>query len=334
MLFVDGQSSYDGLNFKVYKPKDLFARITINVTNEDGKPVEGLSAFLRYDDDFAYIHQHIYVGPRRHPYTGSDGRFDIDDIWPTKRPVRIYVSPRQDFGVTYVTRNAQTEPFIIEPKQSYHFDIVLPYVRQMTTQVLDPQGKPLEGISISVLDENGAAFFPLLPGQSAFAGKLTNSEGLVDISGMAPGENILIALRRLDPTQPDPKKPLASACIPATAPYDMEKPTLQVTFDERPIHIEGSSDSAEQVEHGRICVLVTGQPGERNMPFLQTKFDDNGKFELRGVPEGRIRLMCRYYIVESGRKVVEEIITTEPGNKYIIKFSEEGIEVVSQVPNP
>jgi len=330
-IIIDGESEYGSLNFKVYKPGDFYARITINVSDEDGKPVEGLGGYLQCDDNF--IHQHLYAVPRKRQYTSSDGRFDADDIWPTKRPVRIYLGPRQDFGVTYATRNAQTEAFVIEPKQSYHFDIIVPYVRQMKTQVLDPQGKPLEGISVLALDENGAPFFPLPQGRSAFTGKFTNSNGLVDISGMAPGENIVIALRRLDPTQPDWKKPLASACIPATAPYDMEKPTLAVTFDERPICIEGSSESDLQIEKGGIRVMVAGQHGELGMPFMWTRFDNTGGFKLEGVPAGHIRLLCTYIDSEKGRITVEESMHTKPGNIYTVKFTEHNIQLLAQQPN-
>lgn len=328
-IIVDGQSDYNGLDFRVYKPKDLHARITVNVTDENGDPIEGLSAGLQHDDDFS-MHQHIYALPRKQQFTGPDGRFDATDIWPTKRPVRIYVSPREDFGSTYATRRAQTEPFVIEPKQRYNFHIVLPFVRRMKVQVLDVQSRPLPGISVCALDESGCPFFPP---QSGFEGQLTKSDGLVEISGMEPNEHVIIALRRLDPREPDWRKPLSSACAHLTAPPDFDIPTHQIIFDERPISIQGSTDSAAQIESGTIRLMVAGQPGELSMPFLSTKFDAAGKFALNGVPPGRVHLACIYTTAWNDSRTVEQTMTTEPGSAYTVKITEHAMDIVDQSPH-
>ncbi|MFZ2146075.1 MAG: hypothetical protein WAV28_02550 [Sedimentisphaerales bacterium] len=327
-IVVDGQSEYSGLNFKVYKPKDLYARITIKVKDEDGHPIEGASALLQYAGEGLWgMHQHVYATPRKRQFSGPDG-FDNTSIWPSVRPVKLSVGPRGP-DCPYPIRSVFTEPFIIQPKQHYHFDIVLPYKRKMAVKVVDSDHKPLEGVSVSVLDENALPVFPLRardPAEILF----TDSGGLADVSGMFPGENIIIALKRLDSTQPDPEKPLAFACVPATAPLGKNKPIVQVVFDERPILIEGSLGFDSEIEWALVYVMVTGEPGDTSsMMVLRTKVDENGKFLFRGVPAGKIRIA---YSARIGQNNIrnEGTITTEPGNRYTVEFTEQGLQLIEQ----
>jgi len=332
-IVVDGQSEYSGLNFKVYKPKDLYARITIDVKDEDGHPIEGASASLDYAGDGGWsMHQHVYATPRKRQFSGPDGKFHAANIWPSTRPVKLSVGPR-DSNCPYPIRSVFTEPFIIQPKQRYHFDIVLPYKREMTVKVVDSDYKPLESVSVSVLDKNALPVFPLRardPAEILF----TDSDGLADVSGMFPGENIIIALKRLDSQQPDPIKPLAFACIPTTAPLDRNKPIVEVIFDDRPIIVQGSLAFDSKVDSAWIFVRVTGEPGDTSsMMVLRTKVDEDGKFLLQGVPAGKIRICYSCRIGRDSRRD-EGTITTEPGNSYTVKFTEQGLQLIDKKTNP
>ncbi|MBW8040841.1 MAG: outer membrane lipoprotein carrier protein LolA [Planctomycetes bacterium] len=323
-IVVDGQSEYSGLNFKVYKPKDLYARITVDVTDEDGHPIEGASGHLQYAETWD-MHQHVDAIPRKRQFSGPDGKFDNANIWPSIRPVKLSVGP-SDSNCPYPIRSVFTEPFIIQPKQCYHFDIVLPYKREMTVKVVDSDYKPLEGVSVSILDQHAAPFFPLLGRDSEML--FTDSDGLVDVSGMFPGEDIIIALKRLDSQQPYPRKPLAFACVPATAPLNREKHIVEVIFDDRPIIVQGSLALDYMVDSALVFVRVTGEPGDKSsMMVLRTKVDENGKFILQGVPAGKIRICCSYRIGQNSRRD-EGTITTEPGNSYTVKFNEQGLQLI------
>ena len=329
-IVVDGQSKYSGLNFKVYKPKDLYARITVDVTDEDGHPIEGASGHLQYAETWD-MHQHVDAIPRKRQFSGPDGKFDAANIWPSIRLVKLSVGPRGP-DCPYPIRSVFTEPFIIQPKQRYHFDIVLPYKREMTVKVVDSDYTPLEGVSVSILDQHAAPFFPL-PGRDSEM-LFTNSDGLVDVSGMFPGEDIIIALKRLDSQQPEPRKPLAFACVPSTAPLDREKPIVEVIFDDRPIIVQGSLALDSMVDSAWVFIRVTGEPGdESSMMVLRTKVDENGKFILQGVPAGKIRICCSYHIGQDSRRD-EGTIKTEPGNSYTVEFTEQGLQLIEQKANP
>ena len=324
-IVVDGQSEYSGLNFKVYKPKDLYARITINVKDEDGQPIEGASALLQYaGEGLGGMHQHVYATPRKRQFSGPDG-FDNTSIWPSVRPVKLSVGPRGP-DCPYPIRSVFTEPFIIQPKQHYHFDIVLPYKRNLAVKVVDSNHKPLEGVSVSVLSQKAIPIYPL-PGRSSEI-LFTDSDGMADVSEMFPGEDIIIALKRLDSTQPDPEKPLAFACVPATAPLEKNKPIVQVVFDERPILIEGSLVFDSQIEWALVYVMVTGESGDTSsMMVLRTKVDENDKFLLRGVPAGKIRIAYSARIGQNNLRN-EGSITTEPGNRYTVEFTKQGLQLI------
>lgn len=324
-VVVDGQSEYAGLNFKVYKPKDLYARITIDVKDEDGHPVEGASALLHYADESWDMHQHVYATPQKSQFSRADGKFDNSDIWPSVRQVKLSVGSR-NADCPYAIRSTYTEPFIIESKEHYHFDIVLPYKREMTIKVVDPDHKSVEGVSVSVLDENACPFFPLERYHTEMV--YTNSDGLADVSGMFPGENVIIALKRLDTREPDPWKPLAFACVPATAPQSRDKPIVEVVFDERQIVVRGSLVLDSKPDSALIYFMVTGERGNSSsMMVLHTKVDENGKFLLQGVPAGEVRIAYSARFGKQNRRD-EGIIATEPGNNYTVEFTEQGLQII------
>ena len=333
VIMVDGQSEYENLDFEVYKPKDFFAQITINVTDENDAPIEGVSGYLVYDDNNEK-HGDIYANPKGKQFTGKDGRFDADNIWPTNKAVKLFLGPYWEFCATYATtRYAQMEGFVIEPKGEYHFAITLPFVRQVLVQVVDTDGKLVEGVSVSAINREGVPIFPF-EWSSDFSevltdsGVFTDSDGTAEISGLAPGEEFLISVQRLDTVNPDRKKPVTSAIFDAIAPVDLDKPLKQVVFDERPICIEGYFETEDNIDEGRVILMVTGEPGQSTIPYLTGKLDDNGKFELKGVPAGHVRLLVRYRNTENESTSVEGTIDTLPGNRYLLKATEDQIEVI------
>ncbi len=336
-IVVDGNSEYKGLDFKVYKPEDLFANITISVKDEDGKPVEGASGHLEYCDGSG-MGQHIYAETeiKRRQSTESDGIFDAGDIWPTQKPVTISIGTQGEHRAVYATGGSltlsQTEPFIIEPKASYHFDVILYFVRKMKVQVVNTKSEPLEGVCVSVQDRKGG--FPIFPLPWLEEKVFTDSEGIVEVGRMAPSEDVVIVLKRLEGDPNNPDKHIAACCVEAKGPQDRDEyVTLKCVFDEKPIYIKGSIDSALQKDKRRIDIMVSGEAGELTIPFMIAASDESGDFVFSGVPEGKIRVVCTY-ITGRERKIIERAIITEAGCTYTLKITDKGIEVINQEPNP
>jgi hypothetical protein len=225
-----------------------------------------------------------------------------------------------------------SEPFIIESAQKYHLDIVLPHEREMMVQVLDVQGRPLEGICVSLLDgEWGGAFSP--PSYQLGDQVFSDSDGLVHGSGLLPGESVLIALKRLDPNAPDLWNPQVANLIPATAPTDRSVPLVQATFDDRPIAVEGKVDPGFPIDRARVAAYVTGQPGDlRHMPFARVDTDGDGRFTLRGVPAGKIRLLYSATGPDGTSRRGEGALVVESGYCYRVEFANEDLQVLSRHP--
>jgi outer membrane lipoprotein-sorting protein len=324
-ITVDGQSDYGGLDFKVYKPEDLYSRITVRVTDEDGNPVEGARGSIGYDDpNGGHMHQHLYARPHQQ-HTGPGGTFDARDIWPSTRPVRVSAGA----GSRYVRRGVQTDPFVIKAKESYHFDFVLQRAVQMKIQVVDPQNKPLEGVVVKALDTQW--WFVHVDGPERFL--FTDSNGLVEVDGMDPAEDVIIAVRRMEPKVERPRKTFASLFVPAVAPSGRDKPTRRIVFDERPISIEGTYDKTFAGQKHTVYVMPAGLPRYRGTPFafLMARVDDAGRFLLQGVPAGDILLVCKDWA--SDRTVAEQTIRTEPGKTYTVKVSSRGLELIGHKPS-
>jgi outer membrane lipoprotein-sorting protein len=325
-IVVDGKGEYRNLDFKVYKAEELFARITIDVQDEDGKPIEGVSAYLQYCDRNEE-HQSIYASSiKRTQFTDSNGCFDSADIWPTERPVQIFIVTKNRFGSVYAARRPLTKPFVIEPKGDYHFDIVLPFVREMKVQVVDTNKRQLKGVCVSVIDKNGELIYPLpWLNKNVF----TDSQGLADVNGMSPEEEVLIALKRLHADSNDSRNFTASTIIKAKAPLGRdEKPILRCVFDERPVCVRGSIDY-DKTKNGVIYVMVAGQPGQWTLPFMWKRLEGASDFELQAVPADEIRLLYSYVTGDTNKRIEKKMIT-EPGCTYTVKISDRGIEIVNQ----
>ncbi|MEN6334429.1 MAG: hypothetical protein ABFE01_09225, partial [Phycisphaerales bacterium] len=326
-IVVDGHGEYTGLDFKVYKPDEHYARITVNVANEEGQPVRGAFAYLQ-DAETGDVHQHVHATLRGHQTSGRDGRFEDRKIRPATFPVRLNVGPG-DPNSPYVLRGADSEPFMIESRKSYHFDMVLPYKRRMTVRVVDPNGLPLEGVSVSVLEGRHASpVFPPFP-QAA----TSDADGRAEVSGMRPGENVLIAMRRLDPSQPDLWNPLVCSLVPATAPWDRGNPLVPVTFDDRPVAIEGRVPLDSGVEGDCVFAYATGpRGGLQDMPVARTRIDKEGGFLLRGAPAGTIRLMYSVTGPDGASRRDDAMMVVEPGHHYRVELTEQGLRILSREP--
>ena len=150
-----------------------------------------------------------------------------------------------------------------------------------------------------------------------------------------PGEDVLIALKRLDPNQPDQWNPLITSVSPAAAPSDRSKPLGQVVFAQRSTVIEGRLRLDSTVQTGIVMVCVTGQPGNlQHMPLLRVRVDSEGAFVLCGVPTGTIRLLCSASGPDRSSRREEGVMTVEAGNRYRVEFTEGGLRLLGHEPMP
>ncbi len=335
-ILVDGQSKYARLDFEVFKPDDFYARLTANITNEDGEPVRDVSACLEYADSDEK-HQSVYATKYRHQFTRRDGKLNDFEIWPTYRPVRLHIGPKDPNG-PYPLQGMSSEPFIIEPQQSYHLDMVLSYQRAMVVQVVDVEGDPLEGVSVSVRD--GEQGFPIFPASIRREGLvLTDADGFAEVSGMLPGEDVFLVAQRWDANESvgpaGTQCPLISMVGSAKAPSDRDKPLVEVAFDERPIVVEGQLDIDVTGGMAWVYVGLPQEPGrEPRVALFRIRTDDQGGFVLRGVPAGTVRIGYGALWPDGRRADGHGIIVVEPGNRYRIGFAEQGLQLFSRQPMP
>ena len=124
-----------------------------------------------------------------------------------------------------------------------------------------------------------------------------------------------------------PRKPLASAFIHSVAPLELDKPVVEVTFNNNPINIQGSLSLGSIVDSGIVYIMITGEPGENSMMVLRAPIDEDHRFYIKGVPAGRIRLAYSARI-DHNNKRNEGWITTEPGNTYSVAFTENGLQLI------
>ncbi len=326
-VIVDGQSDYTDLNFKVHKPGEFFARITINTVDEDGNPVEGASAHLWGDHGATSV----YANTARHQqYTGPDGKVDATDVWPTEKPVRLALGHRSHYRIYAGWAANVPEPFVVERGNHYHFDIVLPKARTMKLQVVGLNGRPLQGVCVAVWANRGKSrIFP--------QGELvvTDHEGQATVTGLAPEKEVILALMRLSEgakSHYDTK--LASALVRLTLPRDRERVLRQVTFDDRPIRIEGTIASAPAHEKFGLVCATPERLGEMNYVW-RTSAAETGDFVLQGVPAGELSLDYRYANKVDGRwhsqwRGCKGVLQTEPGYIYTVKFVEDRLVAVGK----
>lgn len=329
-VHVDGRSEYGGLDFKVFKPGEHLARITMNVTDEKGKPVRDVRAGL-YGRGWDY-QQHIYAA-RGQQFTNERGTFQAADIWPTDEPVRVSLGCK-DYPGPYAAWAALSEPFVVKPKGSYHFDMVLPLARQVRLKVVDPGGKPVEGLSVKVLGgvEGWAThLLPLIRGQKGQVLR-TDRNGQVTVGWLAPDRAATVTLARVPPGKRWPRNPLASACFQLTGPKGLEPGEVTITFDDRPIRIQGTLQSPA-VPAGAKLGWVHGSAGLDSESWIAKP--RNGSFALEGLPPGEARLEYRYSSREAegtARVSCGPALRLEPGHVYTVKITGRRVEVTGSKP--
>ena len=121
----------------------------------------------------------------------------------------------------------------------------------------------------------------------------------------------------------------------ATAPLSRDVPLVQVTFDERPIVIEGTLDPGLAIESAAVMVYVTGEPGDlSHMPIVRVRTDPEGRFTLRGVPAGAIRLLYSATGSDKASHRGEGSMTVEGGNTYRVEFTGPQFHVLEHHPIP
>lgn len=329
---ADGRSDYGGLNFEVHKPQDYFARITINVTDENGKPIAGVRGGL-YGRAWDY-QQHIYAA-RGQQFTDERGTFRAANIWPTDEPVRVSLGCK-DYPGPYAAWAVMSEPFVVKPKASHHFDMVLPLARQVRLKVVDPDGKPVEGLSVQVTGGVEGWTFHLLPliRDRKEETLRTDGGGLVTIGWLAPDRAASVILKRPSQDKRWPRHPLASACLTLKGPKGTEPGEATATFDERPIRIEGTVESP-LVLPGAKLGYVYGSPGTDRHSWA-AKLKD-GSFVLEGLPPGEVRLGFRFYTREPRRipwTDCKPALRLEPGHTYTVKITGDRVELIEKKPSP
>jgi outer membrane lipoprotein-sorting protein len=320
---VDGRSHYGDLDFTVHNPEEFFSRVTISVTDEDGNPVEGVGAGIF---DGMGSSQSMYAA-RRQQFTGPDGQFDAANIWPMKIPAYVSIAHRDPDG-PYASRGVKSNPFMVESKKSYHLDMTLPFQRELTVRVVDPTGKPVEGVSVSALDEQGVLVFPLDHRGGKWIFKFTDAEGMATIRGLVPDKDFIIGVKRRPPDAKYGGRALASAIMRTKAPTARKPEFREVTFDDRPIRIEGNVAIPSGARPWDVYCLVGKAPRQHVMPFLLSNgMDDNGRFVLEGVPAGEVRV--GYRLAVSKKEVIkrEATIHTEPGRTYVLETVEDKLVV-------
>jgi len=328
---VDGISAYPGLDFRVHRPEDYYAKITIKVIDEDGRPVAGVGARL-FDEGWNYQQPIHADAVSRTWVTGDQGKFQADDIWPTDRSVRVTLF-HPDLPGTYATWAAMSEPFVVKSAQSYEFEMVVPFARRVRLTVKDPSGKPVPGLIVKMLAGPGGwvrQILPLIEGKDRQE-QVTDDNGVVEIHQLAPGMEASVTLVRMA-NDGKRRAPLASACVSVTGPQHREIGELTATFDERPIRIEGTIDSLTIPDKATLGYVYCAAGKDRHTWRSDSRRKD-GSFVLEALPAGKVRLGVCFIEPDHPERLayknLDPPIRLEPGNTYIVKITGGRVEVLS-----
>ena len=332
---VDGTSAYTALDFKIYKATELLARFTIEVRDEDGKPVKGACASLASETGRGSTG--IAAGPDKQ-LTGPDGKFDSDTVWPTRNPVRLCVGKfrRSSSEETpYVPAGVTTEPFIVEPGKRYDYDLVLPFQRELNVRIVDRIGQPIQGLAVSVADERGRHVYPFPDARNSRRYLLTDAAGAVRLRHLAPGRKVLIGVKRLPPDfqEGHALTALASACIGRTVPKGRDPTEMEISFLDSAIRAEVTCHLPDGVKVQWVsCLVGTGPCGQTPPAFLPLFLatfagKDDGPLVLDGLPAGDVRLAATLARKKGDRFTLETLIHAEPGKTYLLKLTADKLEM-------
>ncbi|KKK83743.1 hypothetical protein LCGC14_2790330, partial [marine sediment metagenome] len=318
-ILVDGKNDYDGLDFHVHKPGEFFATVTLRVTDEEGKPVEGIGAGLSNG-------QNVYAA-RGKQFSGASGKFFAEDIWPTDQPVRITLYSRGTEG-PYAIWAVASKPFVVESKGRYHFDLVLPSSRSVVIQVVSPKNQPLEGIKVIAFSK-----FPVKGDSFRFPRSTRTVQ--TDIEGQAtidlPRREVFVRLTRT-PISTKPTRPVASAVIPVRIPKIVSAKPITLVFDDRPILIEGILESPVIPDGEKLAAVYCTKDGLLTHLGCSSTVK-NGRFKLQGPPAGQVRLGYATYNPSTSKRILHNKdcqgeLEVEPGFAYAVKIIGDRLEVI------
>jgi len=325
-VLVEGPREYSGLDFRVHKPSDFYARISIKVTDEDGNPVQGVGATLAaYTAGRGFKQVQTVNAGLGKQFTGPDGEFNAKDIWPYSEPVCVelhsYTEP-----LRYAAYVATSEPFVVEPKGQYRFEVVLPFGRDLPLKVTDLEGNPLAWVGVSAIYAHAGRLTYVFP-RYGEKPTVTDADGVVTVRGLAPNRKFVLFLYRLPEGESDHSKAIASARTTVEVPAERQPGITQVAFDPRPIRIEGKVD-VPPGDLGRVQLGLSDAETGCEFGLLGQKIGDDGQFVQEGVPAGTVRVVV--FFVGPDKKIVLRAtgnITTEPGHAYFVQVVEDRVEV-------
>jgi hypothetical protein len=279
-------------------------------------------------------------------FTGPDGEFDAEHVWPYSEPVQVQVYSH-DPG-KYASYVATSERFVVEPKGRYRFDMVLPFTRNLVLKVTDPEGNPLDRVRVRAMWPNRGIWSEVyqMPGVEPM---VTDGNGLVTIQGLAPNGDCAIFLYRLPEGESDYQKASATAWSVVKVPAERQPGRTQVTFDARPIRIEGSMDVPAGAD-GWVELWVSDAKAGAETSIIQKETADDGRFVLEGVPAGTVSV--RLFTIVPDKKMMLEAtgnsssvlgswlppdkkmmleatgnVGTEPGHAYFVQVVENRVEL-------
>lgn len=307
---VDTPIELTNLDFKVYKPENLYANITIKLIDENENPVKGASATLTSK---GLYHQQINGG--------KDGLFTATDIWPVNVPVKIHFRHQDYHKSPYVMRKATTDYFEIQPQSQHNFEFTIPLKREFTLKVTDPAGNAVPGLLVEMWDGNNK----IIMGDNPL---FTDNNGEAVIYGVINQEQLTLTIKQLSPYQPEnSQKPIASAAIPILTPAESEPVVITATFDLRPITVTATADFPAPTRWG-MFIRVTGNPGDFAMFLRSSAEPDQNQLTLNGAPAGEIAIVCYFRDRNNTLQFRELPHTTTPGSSYHVNVSEDGITLV------
>jgi len=260
------------------------------VVSHDGKPVKGARIDATEDLEFDYYHSARYgeaFGMRRikssKVLTDKDGKFTYKNLKAGNKPVQITAwVPRYLVG--------HSRKFTVTPSSpTTGLRIVLPRGATLYGKVTDEQNKPVARARVSVSISTGTEPLELLMSASApFSGtgwvSHTGSDGKYEARPLKAGD----ATVRVD----------AIGHEPAVLKLKIEKDRrIERNFKLKSGHaIAGVVHDPDGKPFPRVEVTAdnTGSAPVERQATVKTRSDAEGRFELRGLPEGKYRLITRY----------------------------------------
>lgn len=332
---VDGKRAYGGLNFKVYRPRDYCARVVLEVRDVSGKPVSGLEAqVLRAGGQSTPIRRTQMWTAGGKELTDGRGRLEDSGVWPSEKPVRILLSSlRGDAIDPYVFLS---EPFVLESGETYRFPVQIASRRTWGLRVVDPAGQGVPGVYVEADLDLGrlgryGGVFPASTRDGRRTWVPTQTDGFVEIPGVRPRFLLSFALKCFEgvPKAPEYDEPLASKFVELRVPENPDAEPARVVFDARPTVISGAVQSTTREEIPFVRLMVGGEPGTERGRHVGSCDVKEGRFTVRGVPEGPARVIWGTRDEATGSQGEHEAtVNVSPGTATVVQIIDERLEVL------